>query len=232
MVRGSYSYLGADGIQYTVTYVADKDGYHPTGDHINVPPYTPWPVNRILGDDVDDGHYKPEETYLPSSEKPPVISPQLDNFATSIQTKKHNLPSDTSKQVPSTTPQPPLPSVTNTYIPSTPSVVVQGHSGQDEDKVSVRVGAYSNDRNPVTFSSLPSTAYIPSTPSPRVNSVTVTPFNHVAAASTAVPVKQTDGVKSRRGRARNLAAYRKAQSDLFEVIQNNHSSQGVFEKNK
>lgn len=34
VVQGSYSYVGADGVTYTVSYIADENGYRPTGVHI------------------------------------------------------------------------------------------------------------------------------------------------------------------------------------------------------
>lgn len=34
VVSGSYSYVGTDGVTYTVNYTADKYGYHPEGTHI------------------------------------------------------------------------------------------------------------------------------------------------------------------------------------------------------
>ncbi|XP_041970673.1 flexible cuticle protein 12-like [Aricia agestis] len=33
-VQGEFQYLGSDGVLYRVTYTADKDGFHPLGDHI------------------------------------------------------------------------------------------------------------------------------------------------------------------------------------------------------
>lgn len=34
VVRGSFSYVGDDGQQYTVTYLADENGFQPEGEHL------------------------------------------------------------------------------------------------------------------------------------------------------------------------------------------------------
>ncbi|KAK5646570.1 hypothetical protein RI129_005034 [Pyrocoelia pectoralis] len=34
VVQGSYSYIGVDGVTYTVNYVADENGYRAVGSHI------------------------------------------------------------------------------------------------------------------------------------------------------------------------------------------------------
>lgn len=34
VVRGGYSYIGDDGVEYAVTYVADEQGYRAEGEHL------------------------------------------------------------------------------------------------------------------------------------------------------------------------------------------------------
>uniref|UniRef100_A0A182IQN8 Uncharacterized protein n=1 Tax=Anopheles atroparvus TaxID=41427 RepID=A0A182IQN8_ANOAO len=46
--QGQYTYQGDDGKTYTVTYIADENGYRPIGDHLPTPPPVPPPIARAL----------------------------------------------------------------------------------------------------------------------------------------------------------------------------------------
>ncbi|KAK9869777.1 hypothetical protein WA026_003509 [Henosepilachna vigintioctopunctata] len=52
-LRGSYQYYGPDQKLYTITYTADDNGFHPEGEHIEVPPYVPWPSKIELISNTD-----------------------------------------------------------------------------------------------------------------------------------------------------------------------------------
>ncbi|KAF7992261.1 hypothetical protein HCN44_001586 [Aphidius gifuensis] len=45
-VSGSYSYTGPDGIEYTIRYTADDEGFHAEGAHIPTPPPIPEAIRR------------------------------------------------------------------------------------------------------------------------------------------------------------------------------------------
>lgn len=42
VMQGSYSYTGADGVVYTVTYIADENGFRAEGAHLPTPPVRWW----------------------------------------------------------------------------------------------------------------------------------------------------------------------------------------------
>ncbi|CAH0627168.1 unnamed protein product [Chrysodeixis includens] len=47
-VEGSYSYIGKDGNDYSLTYTADENGYRPIGAHLPTPPPIPPAIKRAL----------------------------------------------------------------------------------------------------------------------------------------------------------------------------------------
>lgn len=47
-VHGSYSYTSPEGQVITVNYVADENGFHPTGDHLPTPPPIPDAILKSL----------------------------------------------------------------------------------------------------------------------------------------------------------------------------------------
>lgn len=47
VVQGSYSFIGDDGKEYTVNYVADDKGYRAEGDHLPKQPVLPQESNSL-----------------------------------------------------------------------------------------------------------------------------------------------------------------------------------------
>lgn len=70
-VRGSFSYTGPDGQQYSIQYTADENGFRPVGAHLPTPPPIPDAILRSLQQnaagggfgDGDDGQYRPQGGY-------------------------------------------------------------------------------------------------------------------------------------------------------------------------
>ncbi|XP_047536530.1 uncharacterized protein LOC125070626 [Vanessa atalanta] len=69
IAEGAYSYTGDDGIQYTIKYTADENGFRPHGDHLPTPPPIPEEILKSLEQNArdeaagiyDDGSYDEEK---------------------------------------------------------------------------------------------------------------------------------------------------------------------------
>ncbi|CAG4980639.1 unnamed protein product [Colias eurytheme] len=62
LVTGSYSYIGDDGKTYTVTYVADENGFQATGDHLPTPPPVPEAILKSLQLIKSNGIYSSQKS--------------------------------------------------------------------------------------------------------------------------------------------------------------------------
>ncbi|XP_050352198.1 uncharacterized protein LOC126774704 [Nymphalis io] len=69
IAEGAYSYTGDDGIQYSIRYTADENGFRPQGDHLPTPPPIPEEILKSLEQNArdeaagiyDDGSYSEEK---------------------------------------------------------------------------------------------------------------------------------------------------------------------------
>lgn len=53
-VQGAFSYTGPDGQQYSVSYVADENGFRAVGDHLPTPPPIPEAILRSIQQNEKD----------------------------------------------------------------------------------------------------------------------------------------------------------------------------------
>lgn len=57
--KGGYSYKGDDGVDISLTYVADENGFQPQGAHLPTPPPIPEAIKKAL--EWNAAHPEPEE---------------------------------------------------------------------------------------------------------------------------------------------------------------------------
>jgi Insect cuticle protein len=82
VVRGYYSYIGADGVPYTVNYIADRFGYRASGAHLPTQPDAVYDQTKLPV-------YRPSNNpyYVSSTAAPPQVYPlQSQNYQHQTQT--------------------------------------------------------------------------------------------------------------------------------------------------
>nr|CAD7395294.1 unnamed protein product [Timema poppensis] len=60
VAQGSYSYTGPDGVVYTVTYIADENGFRAEGLHLPTPPPIPEAIARSLQLNANTAQPRPQ----------------------------------------------------------------------------------------------------------------------------------------------------------------------------
>ncbi|CAD7013191.1 endocuticle structural glycoprotein SgAbd-3 [Ceratitis capitata] len=58
-IEGKFAFVGDDGKEYLVSYIADENGYQPIGDHLPTPPPVPESVLKTLKY-LEEHPYNPE----------------------------------------------------------------------------------------------------------------------------------------------------------------------------
>lgn len=98
--KGSYSYLAPDGLQISVTWVADEKGFQPVGDHLPTPPPLPSHVVQLLAglsankEQAVDGNLP-----LPSNVAELVTYSGATSYSGQAAEEDHPLPSNVAQPV-------------------------------------------------------------------------------------------------------------------------------------